>query len=59
MLSLTPAGDAADPAVSSCEHNRREADWAATLEPDERATMIDLLGKLADAGQQEWVSHRF
>ena len=41
------------------EHNVRETDWAATLDPDERDTMIGLLRKLANAAQQDWVSHRF
>ena len=40
------------------EHNAREADWAAVLDRDERATLTALLGKLADAADQPWVSHR-
>lgn len=57
VLTLTPAGERKIRTVFT-EHNLREADWASALEPDERDTMIRLLGKLADAGQQEWVSHR-
>jgi DNA-binding MarR family transcriptional regulator len=57
VLTLTPAGDARLRTVF-VGHNQREADWAAALEPDERDTIIRLLGKLADAGQQEWVNHR-
>lgn len=58
VLTLSDAGKRRIRAVFA-EHNRRESDWAAALEPDERATMVRLLGKLADTGQQEWVSHRF
>jgi DNA-binding MarR family transcriptional regulator len=58
VLSLTPAGARKIMQVFR-EHNLRESDWAATLTSDERDTMIGLLGKLASAGQQEWVSHRF
>ena len=58
VLTLTPAGTRRITQVFR-DHNHREADWAATLDPDEQATMIRLLGKLAHAGQQEWVSHRF
>jgi DNA-binding MarR family transcriptional regulator len=57
VLTLTPSGEVRIRTVFA-EHNRREADWAAALEPDERDTMIRLLAKLADAGQQEWVNHR-
>jgi len=57
VLSITPAGDRKIRTVFT-EHNLRESDWASALEPDERDTMIRLLGKLADAGQQDWVSHR-
>src|SRR5262245_29457650 len=58
VLSLTPAGTRKIMQVFT-EHNLRESDWASTLDPDERQTMIHLLRKLAHAGQQEWVSHRF
>jgi DNA-binding MarR family transcriptional regulator len=58
VLSLTDTG-ARRLEAAFREHNGREADWAAALEPDERETMIRLLTKLADAGQQEWVSRRF
>ena len=58
VLSLTPTGTRKVMQVFR-EHNLRESDWAAMLDPDERDTMIRLLGKLAHAGQQEWVSHRF
>jgi DNA-binding MarR family transcriptional regulator len=57
VLTLTPVGEARIRTVF-VQHNRREADWADALEPDERDTLIRLLGKLADAGQQEWVNHR-
>jgi len=57
VLTLTPAGDRKVRTVF-IEHNLRETDWALALEPDERNTLIRLLGKLADAGQQDWVSHR-
>ena len=57
VLTLTPTGDERLRSTF-VEHNKREADWAAALEPDERDTLIRLLGKLADAGQQEWVNHR-
>ena len=41
------------------DHNRREAQWASALDVGERATLTALLSKLAGAGQQDWVSHRF
>jgi DNA-binding MarR family transcriptional regulator len=40
------------------EHNKREAEWASVLTPDERSTLNALLGKLSAAGQQGWVSRR-
>jgi DNA-binding MarR family transcriptional regulator len=58
VLSLTPLGTRKIMQVFR-EHNLREADWAATLDPDERETMTRLLRKLANAAQQDWVSHRF
>lgn len=39
-------------------HNAREADWAAALDAEERATLTRLLGKLADAADEPWVSRR-
>jgi hypothetical protein len=40
-------------------HNRREARWAALLEPEELAMLNSLLRKLASAAHtQGWVSHR-
>lgn len=41
------------------EHNHREAEWAAVLEPEERATLTRLLAKLAAAAHDPWVNHRF
>lgn len=41
------------------EHNRRETEWAAVLDHDERTTLTRLLAKLADAAQDPWVNHRF
>ena len=41
------------------EHNRREAEWAGVLEPDERAELTRLLTKLADTTHDSWVNHRF
>ncbi len=58
VLSLTPVGTRKIVQVFR-EHNVREADWAATLDADERDTMTRLLRKLASAAQQDWVSHRF
>lgn len=58
VLSLTDAGAERIERVF-VDHNRREADWAAVLEPEERATLTRLLGKLADASQHAWVNHRF
>lgn len=58
VLSLTPAGERQITDVFR-RHNQREREWAAALDPDERAIMVRLLAKLADAGQQEWVNHRF
>jgi DNA-binding MarR family transcriptional regulator len=58
VLSLTPTGTRKIMQVFR-DHNGREADWAGTLDADERETMIRLLRKLATAAQQDWVSHRF
>ncbi len=58
VLSLTPRGDDRIAEVFR-DHNERETEWAATLDPDERNTLTGLLGKLAAAGRQSWVSHRF
>jgi DNA-binding MarR family transcriptional regulator len=58
VLSLTPTGTRKIMQVFR-DHNVREADWAGTLDGDERETMIRLLRKLATAAQQDWVSHRF
>lgn len=41
------------------DHNRREAEWVAALDPDERATLTRLLAKLADTAREPWVSHRY
>jgi DNA-binding MarR family transcriptional regulator len=57
VLSLTPAGTDRIERVFA-DHNRREAEWAAVLDPDERATLTRLLAKLADAAQGAWVNHR-
>lgn len=57
VLSLTASGADRLERVF-VEHNRREADWAAALEPDERSTLTDLLAKLAGAAQEPWVNHR-
>lgn len=57
VLTLTDAGAARIERVF-VDHNRREAEWAAALDPDERATLTRLLAKLADAAQDPWVNHR-
>lgn len=58
VLSLTPAGVERIEAIF-VEHNDREAEWAAVLEPDERTALIGLLAKLSDAAHAPWVNHRF
>ena len=58
ILALTAAGRRRLE-VAYRAHNAREAEWAAALDDDEQATLLRLLGKLAAAGQQDWVSHRF
>jgi DNA-binding MarR family transcriptional regulator len=58
VVSLTDAGAARLERVF-LEHNRREAEWAGVLDPDERATLTRLLAKLADAAHDPWVNHRF
>jgi DNA-binding MarR family transcriptional regulator len=58
VLSLTDAGTDRIERVF-VEHNRRESEWAAALDPDERATLTRLLAKLADTAQAPWVNHRF
>lgn len=57
-FSLTPRGRRQIEHVFR-EHNRREREWASVLTSGECATLTGLLGKLAAAGQQPWVSHRF
>lgn len=57
-LSLTPEGERRIEQVFRT-HNHREQQWAATLTVDERATLTALLGKLAVASREPWVSHRF
>lgn len=57
VIALTPDGEARLVRAFR-DHNAREADWASALDPDERATLTRLLGKLADAADQPWVSHR-
>jgi DNA-binding MarR family transcriptional regulator len=57
VLSLTELGDRRVAEVFHA-HNRRESEWAATLEPADRAALTRLLGRLADAAQQPWVNHR-
>jgi DNA-binding MarR family transcriptional regulator len=58
VLSLTPLGDDRISEIFVV-HNRRETDWASVLEPSERAQLIELLRKLADAAHAPWVNHRF
>ena len=58
VLSLTVAGTERIERVFAA-HNRRETEWAAALDPDERATLVRLLAKLADTAQAPWVNHRF
>ncbi len=41
------------------DHNGREAEWAGSLEPEERRQLIGLLAKLADTADEPWVNHRF
>lgn len=57
-LSLTGAGEDQIERIFRA-HNRREQQWAATLTPEERATLAGLLAKLAVASREPWVSHRF
>jgi DNA-binding MarR family transcriptional regulator len=58
LLELTPIG-AERLEQAFLHHNRREAEWAAVLDPDERAQLTRLLTKLADAAHDPWVNHRF
>ena len=46
VLSLTPAGTRKARQVFR-QHNLRESDWASTLTPDERATMVRLANAFA------------
>lgn len=58
VLSLTAKGSAALEEVFLV-HNRREAEWAGLLTPDELGTLNTVLRKLARAAHdQEWVSRR-
>jgi DNA-binding MarR family transcriptional regulator len=58
VLSLTAKGRR-DLEVIYRQHNARESVWAEALTADERATLHGLLGKLAAASSEPWVSHRF
>ena len=58
VLALTPLGVERIEQVFLA-HNRREADWAGVLDPDERHQLTRLLTKLADAAHDPWVNHRF
>jgi DNA-binding MarR family transcriptional regulator len=58
VLSLTAKGRR-DLEVIYRQHNERESAWAGALEADERATLHQLLSKLAAASSQPWVNHRF
>lgn len=58
VLSLTEAGRGALEAAFR-QHNARESQWAGLLTPAELATLVELLGKLAQGAQRlDWVSHR-
>lgn len=57
VLSLTDAGERALLSTFR-EHNARETAWAGALDPDERATLVALLAKLADAAHSDWVRRR-
>ncbi|MCY7365923.1 MAG: MarR family transcriptional regulator [Frankiaceae bacterium] len=57
VLSLTEAGESALRSTFRA-HNARETAWAGALEPAERATLVALLGKLADAAHSDGVRRR-
>lgn len=58
VLSLTDAGRGALEETFRA-HNRREAQWAALLTPDELETLNSALTKLARAASgQDWISRR-
>lgn len=58
VLSLTEPGSQALQTTFRA-HNRREAEWANLLTPDELASLNSVLTKLVRAAQtQPWVSHR-
>lgn len=57
VLSLTDVGESALRSTFRA-HNARETAWAGALEPPERATLVALLGKLADAAHSDWVRRR-
>lgn len=57
VLALTDAGRGHLESVFRT-HNAREARWAQSLSETELRTLTGLLTKLADAGQQDWVSTR-
>jgi DNA-binding MarR family transcriptional regulator len=59
VLSLSEAGTSRLEAALRI-HNKREAEWAALLTPEELEVFNSLLAKLARAARSEdWVSHRF
>lgn len=58
VLSLSDAGRGALESAFR-RHNRREAEWAHLLTPDELAVFNRLLAKLVRGAQSEpWVNHR-
>jgi DNA-binding MarR family transcriptional regulator len=58
VLSLTAKGRR-DLEVVYRQHNQREGEWADALSPDERATLHELLLKLAATSAAPWVNHRY
>jgi DNA-binding MarR family transcriptional regulator len=59
VLALTEAGERRLEETFR-RHNRREAEWAGLLEPDEVEALNRILAKLASAAQvEDWVNLRF
>ncbi|WP_437773406.1 MarR family winged helix-turn-helix transcriptional regulator [Arthrobacter sp. KNU40] len=57
LLSLTPRGRATlEDALQA--NNAQEQKWAQNLTRHDLETLIELLGKLGQSAQSDWVSHR-
>ena len=57
VLSLTAKGIGDLESVYR-RHNARESQWVNAISEDDRATLLRILGQVADTAQSDWVTHR-